>query len=1146
MRRVVAIVAVCVMAALLRCGHDYNPFADAANARATIQSSSFIIGDTIGLFGLDTVRIAVTAAEKVDSIHVVFGSNRLCADTTVFPSLHKDLLYQFFLSYYDTGLQDIEIITHRAGGETVAENYAVHVTSPLSQNTIAGSYDQPLRLQTPSVQSTDVLYVWDFGRGGQFVSPNPDTVVSVVHAASSDTGLLWVKELRGSYQSPAVRFSFNLNDDVGPTIVCVNEGYTTKDTIYTGSTSFPLRFSITDRGLGSVYEALVDSAEFDVVEDRIYLKNLYNLDTLSGLKAIVVYAIDNAYFRNLTIDTFYVGYDPTLIQGGEGVQIAVLVPPSDSLIFSSSQRVLRGLLRNYTGERIVAQMVFSVNDSVGADTVSVLGTEIQHEWSTTVELTNSVNRVRIQAVDTVGVEMADTQLTLFYDPDFADTVAPVIVEVATEGNDLDLYHTLEESISVRLVAFDEGGGITFSLLNGDTMSSGDNGYGVVWLDTIALNHGENDLAFTVVDNNSLATETVVTVYQNAVPRVQRAPTPPSPLFVDTLYQDTIRIVDADPEDKIRIWKRRGPSNLTVDGLGNIEWLPSQDDVGTHLVEILYTDDIVTQYQSYTYTIEVKDAVNFSVPSFTTSEQQFPSYLEQGLDTLEIVLEIAASYGTPPYTFVAQAPGCESQPQIVDSTILIWAPSVNDTGYQRLYVIVSDYLGWKDTLVPIVLVVPQNQPCSLSVDYSLDTLPDGTIDITSSTQPETLTFTVHDPDYPVSEEHQVRVTYPDVEVVTGVDSSGQFLVVLDPTAGSGDVDTIIVTVTDRAGHEYADTLRVLSGFLLRKIRVNTSSLGADISEAVYDFPLLVRLDSSNFVFSRAQSDGGDLQFRKVDGTVLPHEVSYWNAASESAELWVLVDTIAANSSSQYFYMEWSRLNAANSSSSETVFDTTNGFSGVWHLNMFNDAQLLEDATAHNNDAAPQGGLEMSDLTDGMAGRALAFDGESEFAVIDSPGSKLVLDSTATLSAWANPTGFSQEAYMDIVARQHGDSWHDSYLLTINAGKPLGIFGSSNLKEWVYATVVDSGQWVHMCATRSGTSLKIYVDGEFVNEVTSDKASCTIDSNEVTIGAQYNGAVSEYFWGILDEVRIEHEARSAAWIRLSYRSQMADQSVVTIEE
>jgi hypothetical protein len=70
---------------------------------------------------------------------------------------------------------------------------------------------------------------------------------------------------------------------------------------------------------------------------------------------------------------------------------------------------------------------------------------------------------------------------------------------------------------------------------------------------------------------------------------------------------------------------------------------------------------------------------------------------------------------------------------------------------------------------------------------------------------------------------------------------------------------------------------------RRIILNTSSTGADVTEDVTDFPVLIRLSSENFEFSQVRSDGSDLLFTGDDGSVLPSAIERWDAENGRAEI-----------------------------------------------------------------------------------------------------------------------------------------------------------------------------------------------------------------------------------------------------------------------
>ena len=116
----------------------------------------------------------------------------------------------------------------------------------------------------------------------------------------------------------------------------------------------------------------------------------------------------------------------------------------------------------------------------------------------------------------------------------------------------------------------------------------------------------------------------------------------------------------------------------------------------------------------------------------------------------------------------------------------------------------------------------------------------------------------------------------------------------------------------------------------KVYVNTTASGANTTADVTNFPLLVRLTSANFNFAQARTDGGDLRFADSTGALLPYELERFDATNKLAEAWVLLPTVKANNNSQWFRMYWGKASATSLSSPASVFQASNGFAGVWHM------------------------------------------------------------------------------------------------------------------------------------------------------------------------------------------------------------------------
>jgi hypothetical protein len=157
------------------------------------------------------------------------------------------------------------------------------------------------------------------------------------------------------------------------------------------------------------------------------------------------------------------------------------------------------------------------------------------------------------------------------------------------------------------------------------------------------------------------------------------------------------------------------------------------------------------------------------------------------------------------------------------------------------------------------------------------------------------------------------------------------------------DSALLTVTSRVAS--ADS-NLATWPHNRNIHINTKASGADIQGEVHGFPLAIRLTRENFPFTQARIDGQDVRFSKPDGSRLPHEIEYWNASTCSALVWVGVDTIRGNDSTQHIRMYWGKQVAELDNNWFAIFDTANGFGGVWHLNEKPNEypRILRDRTA----------------------------------------------------------------------------------------------------------------------------------------------------------------------------------------------------------
>jgi hypothetical protein len=342
----------------------------------------------------------------------------------------------------------------------------------------------------------------------------------------------------------------------------------------------------------------------------------------------------------------------------------------------------------------------------------------------------------------------------------------------------------------------------------------------------------------------------------------------------------------------------------------------------------------------------------------------------------------------------------------------------------------------------------------------------------------------------------------------------------------------------------------------KITLNTAASGADVARDVYGFPAIVRLTTANFHFDQAMGSGSDCRFAKRDGSPLSFGIEQWDSARGMATIWVRVDTVFGNNGTQSFTMLWGNPRVASIANSTTVFDTANGFMGVYHF-----GGNLNDATANGYNGIDNNTV---DTLGGIIGSGRAFNGESQyFQVGDLPDRQ-----GGTVSCWFRPKATfnsSTQKTQGIWGKKSTDSLDFTLSLM---GKDFYTGPSGSLGSDAYGSLLSKletpdtgyylitatssfsgGVWYYVSWTWGNDENFIYIDGK---AETSDTHSFAVsgDGNDEIGRASYDGSNIQYggpryFNGALDEFRIDNRPRSADWIKLCYMNQRQDDKLVTFQ-
>jgi hypothetical protein len=333
-----------------------------------------------------------------------------------------------------------------------------------------------------------------------------------------------------------------------------------------------------------------------------------------------------------------------------------------------------------------------------------------------------------------------------------------------------------------------------------------------------------------------------------------------------------------------------------------------------------------------------------------------------------------------------------------------------------------------------------------------------------------------------------------------------------------------------------------------LTVGTNADWAALPESllVRDFPLLVRLDSSTFDFHQAASDGSDLRFTTLDSKPLHHQIDAWDAAGGRAAIWVRLDSLKGGTT-RTIRLHWGNTtDNMQPSDMSKVFDTADGFLGVWHLQESADsvAGRFRDATSFGRNGTGYG-LAAAGTVPGIIGNTQTFDPAS-LSYIHLGDVGAARESTYTISMWVK----GQANQHDVrIFSETGDS--SSPLATLGTGTADG---TSKMDYYVRnnaeAQLVDhartqsdvfDGAWHHVALVQNRGAYTLFVDGQAETTGTFE-FDTLFSSTRTTLGAVLRSSLTHHFSGNIDEVQMSRVARSPDYLRALYESQKDGQAMV----
>lgn len=324
---------------------------------------------------------------------------------------------------------------------------------------------------------------------------------------------------------------------------------------------------------------------------------------------------------------------------------------------------------------------------------------------------------------------------------------------------------------------------------------------------------------------------------------------------------------------------------------------------------------------------------------------------------------------------------------------------------------------------------------------------------------------------------------------------------------------------------------------KTLTFDTSATGANVSSNQTDFPICVHINTSSWptqgerdAFFDTNTNGKRINFYDSDEEIaLSYEVEYFDNSqgAEEAVYWVRSPQVDGNSTTDSIVVAYGNdPYSEDQDAPASVWDSY--FEGIWHLgdNSWGSSPEAKDSTGSYN-----GTNSGSSDAEGLVRRSRSFDGSDYISMDDNLDIgttnftyTFVFNTTTTSNYIMSKDGGSNSGFWVETGR------HSAGDIGFNVGT-----GSVNYKR-IYT---DDGGYndgnTHVCSitvNRDTEDILIYIDGDALNTtVEEDYGVLTGDADNAE--NHYLGRrTTNYYTGMLDEVRRSDTIRSADWCRLEY--------------
>lgn len=294
----------------------------------------------------------------------------------------------------------------------------------------------------------------------------------------------------------------------------------------------------------------------------------------------------------------------------------------------------------------------------------------------------------------------------------------------------------------------------------------------------------------------------------------------------------------------------------------------------------------------------------------------------------------------------------------------------------------------------------------------------------------------------------------------------------------------------------------------EVTLNTSSAGVPIQQPLNRVTIPVRLHSGNFDFVGAKPDGTDLRVVAADDkTLLQFWVERYDSVNELAAVWVQVPSVLPGTDKNTIFIYAGNEKAPAMSSTPAIFDAAT-------LAAFHFAE--KDGLAAEQSGTIKLTTPLPIEINGLIGPSARLSGTAAVWPA-SDKLKLAAGQAFTVSLWVKPQVADGTLYEQGPLK-----------IALANGALSAQFGSNT----VAGGTVAPGTWSQVALTVGAGKATLYLNG--AQSAEADVPQPPAIEGDVRLG--------EGLQGLVDELEISSDARSAEAVKLAYAVQSADAKLI----